>query len=232
VAKALDVVGERWTLLVVRNLLLGPLRYSDLHRGLPGITTNLLAKRLKEMEESGLVERIRAGASESSYSYRLTDLGHGLEPVVQALGAWGWHWMTGPGPAEHRDLEWLLVGARRRYKGGASLAAEFVVDSAPYHVILAGEAATIGRGPLPRPELRVRLDGPTLIRLLLEGWPANGLPDSVEVEGGVDRFRYLIDAFEPPGVGGRGEMRTATTPPGPKIIITPPPCLPATLSGP
>jgi DNA-binding HxlR family transcriptional regulator len=59
-AKALDVVGERWTLLVVRNLLLGPLRYSELLRGLPGITTNLLAKRLKEMEEHGLLERIRA----------------------------------------------------------------------------------------------------------------------------------------------------------------------------
>src|SRR6478672_10521668 len=87
-ARALDVLGERWTLLVVRNLLLGPLRYSELLRGLPGITTNLLAKRLREMEALGLVERIRsAGGSEAS---RLTESGATLEPAVHALGRWGW----------------------------------------------------------------------------------------------------------------------------------------------
>ena len=95
-AKSLDVVGERWTMLVVRNLLLGPLRYSDLLRGLPGITTNLLAKRLKEMEEFGLIERIRAGSADGGHVYRLTALGAGLEPAVHALGHWAWTWMTPP----------------------------------------------------------------------------------------------------------------------------------------
>src|SRR3954467_4433726 len=87
-AKALDVVGERWTLLIVRNLLLGPLRYSDLLRGLPGITTNLLAKRLREMEELDLIERVSGPVPDAGHAYRLTALGAALEPAVHALGSW------------------------------------------------------------------------------------------------------------------------------------------------
>ena len=83
-ARALDVLGERWTLLIIRNLLLGPQRYSDLIRGLPGITTNLLAKRLKEMEAQALIER---GPDDGS---RLTPVGASLEPAIHALGRWGW----------------------------------------------------------------------------------------------------------------------------------------------
>src|SRR5689334_519503 len=92
-ASALDVVGERWTLLIVRNLLLGPLRYSELLHGLPGITTNLLAKRLREMESHGLIERARSSATDSASAYRLTELGAALEPALHALGSWGWNWM-------------------------------------------------------------------------------------------------------------------------------------------
>lgn len=198
VAKALDVVGERWTLLIVRNLLLGSLRYSELLRGLPGITTNLLAKRLREMEEHGLVERIRPVPGEGGHAYRLTALGQGLEAVVQALGAWGWHWMTGPGPEEHRDLEWLLVGMRRRYRGGAHLAAELLVDDTPYHFVMAGEEATVGRGSLPRADVRVRLSAPVLVRFLLEGWPESGVPEDVGIDGEADHLRSLVDAFEHP----------------------------------
>src|SRR5947207_737252 len=119
-AKSLDVVGERWTMLVVRNLLLGPLRYSDLLRGLPGITTNLLAKRLKEMEEFGLIERVRGASSDTGFAYRLTELGAALEPVVHALGHWAWQWMDAPKRGELRSIEWLLVALRRRYRGGAT----------------------------------------------------------------------------------------------------------------
>src|ERR1051325_2704730 len=87
-ARALAVVGERWTLLIVRNLLLGSQRYSELLRALPGITTNLLAKRLQDMEELGLLERV--GGESSGQAYRLTTLGLALEPAVHALSRWGW----------------------------------------------------------------------------------------------------------------------------------------------
>ncbi len=192
-AKALDVVGERWTLLVVRNLLLGPLRYSELLRGLPGITTNLLAKRLREMEENRLVERVRSSGS-GGQSYRLAPLGEALEPVVHALGRWGWNWMDTP--AEHRSVEWLFVALRRRYRGGARLTAELLADGVPYRFVLTEDGVQIERGTLARPDVRVRAPGMALAPLFLRGWPDAGLPDAIEVEGDESLFRSLVDAFE------------------------------------
>src|SRR5574339_130663 len=135
VARALDIVGERWTLLIVRDLLLGPKRYSEFLHGLPGITTNLLAKRLKEMEAAGLIERVRATTSDAGHSYRLTSLGLGLEPVVLALAQWGWHTMDGVRKGEQRKLEWFFVVLRPRYRGGITLRAELIVDDVPYRVL-------------------------------------------------------------------------------------------------
>jgi DNA-binding HxlR family transcriptional regulator len=94
-ARALDVVGDRWVLLIVRELLaLGPSRYSDLKRGLPGIATNLLAERLKVMEVEGLVERHEAPAPVGATLYTLTDRGRDLQDVLHALGRWGMQRMT------------------------------------------------------------------------------------------------------------------------------------------
>ncbi|HEX6748007.1 MAG TPA: helix-turn-helix domain-containing protein [Longimicrobium sp.] len=194
-ARALDLVGERWTMLVVRGLLLGPLRYSDLLRGLPGITTNLLAKRLKEMEENGLVERVRTAAGESGHAYRLTEIGRALEPAVHALGSWGWRWMTQPGPGEHRSLEWLLVALRRRYRGGASLTAEIVADGVPYTFRL-GERAEVSRGAAADAQVRASGPGAAFARLFLGGWPG-ALPEEIRVAaGGAGGLRAVIEAFE------------------------------------
>jgi DNA-binding HxlR family transcriptional regulator len=195
-AKALDVVGERWTLLVVRNLLLGPLRYSELLRGLPGITTNLLAKRLKEMEEHGLLERIRAGAGEGGQAYRLTEVGRALEPAVHALGRWGWRWMGTPAGGEHRSLEWLMVALRRRYRGGAKLVAELVVGDVPYTFRLA-EGVEIARGAAGQADVRASGPADAFARLFLGGWPESGLPDGVRVTaGGIGGLHALVEAFE------------------------------------
>lgn len=194
-AKALDVVGERWTLLVVRNLLLGPLRYSELLRGLPGITTNLLAKRLKEMEEAGMLERVRTSGAEGGHAYRLTPLGQALEPAIHALGRWGWNWMGRP-TGEHRDVEWLFVALKRRYRGGARLAAELLVDGVPYRFVLAEDGVEIARGTLAHPDVRVRAPAMAFATLFLQGWPEDGLPAGVAVEGHERDFCALVDAFE------------------------------------
>src|SRR4051812_25476985 len=136
-AKALDLVGERWTLLIVRDLLLGPRRYSELLRGLPGITTNLLAKRLQAMQAHGLVEPAAGGGAGAASAYRLTALGAGLEPAIHALGAWGWRRLRRPEPGDRASIDWLLVALRRRYVGGVSMTAELEADGAAYHVVLA-----------------------------------------------------------------------------------------------
>lgn len=200
-AKALDVVGERWTLLVVRNLLLGPLRYSELLRGLPGITTNLLAKRLREMEAHGLVEKVRAASGDAGAAYRLTDVGQGLEPAIHALGRWGFQRMGAPAADDRRDLEWLLVALRRRYRGGRTMTAELLAGGVPYRLALTPERAETARGPAPSPDLRVRGTPDAIAMLFLAGPPPSGLPAGVEVEGGEERLRALLDAFhrgEPP----------------------------------
>ena len=80
-------------------------------------------------------------------SYRLAPLGLALEPVVHALGRWGWNWMDTP--AEHRSVEWLFVALRRRYRGGARLTAELLADGVPYRFVLAEDGAQIERGTLP-----------------------------------------------------------------------------------
>ena len=90
VARALDIVGDRWVLLIVRELLaFGPSRYSDLQRGLPGVASNLLAERLRVMEADGLIERYEAPAPVGANLYRLTERGRGLQDVVHALSRWG-----------------------------------------------------------------------------------------------------------------------------------------------
>lgn len=89
IAYALDVVGERWTLLVVRELLTGPKRYTDLLNNLPGIGTNLLSARLKHLEEWDIIERENLPAPAASAVYTLTELGIGLEAVITPLWEWG-----------------------------------------------------------------------------------------------------------------------------------------------
>ena len=89
VARALDVVGERWALLVVRELLLGPKRFTDLRAGLPHLSADVLAQRLRELEDAGVLEKRVVPASPPYYEYRLTDRGRRLAPVVEALGALG-----------------------------------------------------------------------------------------------------------------------------------------------
>lgn len=110
VAKALDVLGERWTLLIVRELLLkGPSRYTDLRAGLPGIATNLLADRLRELEKAGIVEREDAPPPVATTLFRLTPRGEELKPTLDALGRWGVPLMRETSPEETFKSHWLRL---------------------------------------------------------------------------------------------------------------------------
>ncbi len=155
VARALDILGERWTLLVVRNLLLGPRRYSDLLRELPGVTTNLLAKRLQEMEGSGLIERLDGPAGVSLYG--LTARGAALEPVIMELGRWGGPLMVGgPRRGDRVSLGWALLSTKRRYAGGLVCVVEVNADEGEsFELVFAPDRLGVAQRPASRPDLLV-----------------------------------------------------------------------------
>ena len=115
VAHSLELVGERWALLIVRDLLKGPKRYSDLIAGLPGLGTNILAARLKELEEGDVIRKRKLPPPANCNVYELTEYGAELEEVIQALGRWGFR-SLGPPPADCPMPEgWLVQGARAMF---------------------------------------------------------------------------------------------------------------------
>ena len=126
VARALDLVGERWALLIVRDLILGPKRFTDLRRGLPGIGTNVLAARLRELERSGVVARRTLPPPAASAVYELTEYGRALEGPLLALGRWGAMSMGQRQPGQTLRSEWFGVALKAffRPEAAADLQAE------------------------------------------------------------------------------------------------------------
>ena len=110
VARAAEVFGERWTPLVVRELLCGSTRFNDIRRGVPRMSTTLLAQRLRKLEEIGVIERVRAAGGAE---YRLTAAGEDLRPIVMALGHWGARWMGSGLKRDQLDVGLLLWDIRR-----------------------------------------------------------------------------------------------------------------------
>jgi DNA-binding HxlR family transcriptional regulator len=108
VARALDVLGDRWAMLLVRELLLGPKRYTDLLHGLPGVGTNVLAVRLRELEEAGIIAREKLPPPAASTVYVLTDDGAALRPVIDELARWGVRHMERPERGEALRNGWLV----------------------------------------------------------------------------------------------------------------------------
>lgn len=117
VVTALELVGERWALLIVRDLLVGPRRYSDLKAGLPRIPTNILSTRLKELQQSGVVRRLPLA---HGLAYALTEYGQGLEEVVLALGRWGFQSMGDPDEGDIVTSDSMTIAFRTAYRADAA----------------------------------------------------------------------------------------------------------------
>jgi DNA-binding HxlR family transcriptional regulator len=113
VAKATDIIGERWTVLILRELLLGTTRYNDFLRGLSRISPTLLSKRLKTLEEKGLIVRKRV-PGQKSHDYHLTACGRELGPLVEGLAVWGMRWARGQMTDHDLDVEFLMWDLQRR----------------------------------------------------------------------------------------------------------------------
>ena len=115
VAKATDIVGEKWTVLILRELLLGTTRYADLQRGLSRISPTLLSKRLKTLTAKGLIVRKRP-PGQKSYEYHLTACGRELEPLIEHLAVWGMRWARGQMTDYELDVEFLMWDLQRRLR--------------------------------------------------------------------------------------------------------------------
>jgi DNA-binding HxlR family transcriptional regulator len=125
VTTAVELIGERWALLIVRDLLVGPRRYTDLKQGLPRIPTNILSTRLKELQEGGVVRRVPL--HNCGLVYELTDYGRALEPVILALGRWGFQTMGDPGEGDIVTPDSLTMALRTAFQADAAADAEYEV---------------------------------------------------------------------------------------------------------
>lgn len=140
VTTALELVGERWALLIVRDLLVGPRRYTDLKQGLPRIPTNILSTRLKELQDAGVVRRLPMA---HGLAYDLTDYGRGLEDVVLALGRWGFASMGDPAEGDVVTSDSLTMTLRTAFR--ADVAGSFPATA--YEIHLADIALGLRAGP-------------------------------------------------------------------------------------
>lgn len=211
-ARALDHVGHRWTLLIVRELLLGPKRFTDLREGLPGIANNLLADRLRQLQDDGLVTRRDLPPPAASTVYELTESGRELREAVHALIRWGGRWMI-PGPQndEFRP-EWLVLALEALGAGGIQPGTTIELNTRRTAVRLAsidGRLVQVHE-PQRQPDLRVTADAATILGLaageltVAEARPTLGLePDTPAATATLERF-----FSHAPG----GASRTPTTP--------------------
>jgi DNA-binding HxlR family transcriptional regulator len=198
-ARALDRLGERWTLLIVRNLLLGPRRYSDLLGELPGITTNLLAARLQGMESGGLVTR--RSAATGATVYELTPLGAALEPAIMELGRWGGRFMDAPKKADTVNIGWGLLSMKRRYTGGLTLIAELRIGERRFELAFTPTYLAVQQREAVRPELVVSGELSAFQDWLFRNVPAPELrsSDRLVADGDETAWKRLISAFAPLG---------------------------------
>lgn len=198
VARALDVVGERWSLLIVRELLLGPQRFSDLRRSLPAVSSNMLTDRLRELEGRDVLRRRPTRTPAGPTAYELTSLGRNLEPVLVALGAWGLRFPrpADPCPPTATSVLLLLRGAVRPSSDALATTCALELDGRTWTVRTHGGGVDLIDGAPAAYDVHLRTDPATLERLVNN--PA-ALGAAIEtgdaaVSGDVTALRRLLSA--------------------------------------
>jgi DNA-binding HxlR family transcriptional regulator len=193
-ARSLDRVGDRWTLLIVRELLLGDRTFRDLQTTLDGISPSLLTQRLTGLADDGLVARNEAPRRSKSAEYRLTDAGRSLEPVIIELIRWGSRWMLhGPGD-DQIDPRWAPLALRALLEGRPSRRGRLLVDADGVAVTVAGSAR--GRRVTPghdgRPDATVEGTLPVLLAVAADAMTLQ--TSDARVSGNAGIARELLSA--------------------------------------
>lgn len=201
-SRALELVGERWALLLIRDLLVGPKRFSDLHRGLPGIPTNILTARLKELEEGGLVRRTVLPRPAGGVAYELTEYGRELEDSVITLGRWGAKRLGNPRPGEvvteDSIAAALMTTFRPQSAAKGQTSYELRLGDITVNVRIQDGRATVGRGSLPHADLVLEA-GPELRQLMArELTPEEALKKKVVriVSGDPKLLKRFAETFQ------------------------------------
>jgi DNA-binding HxlR family transcriptional regulator len=197
VARSLDVLGERWTLLVVRDLLMGPRRYTDLRDALPGIATDLLTARLRTLEEAGYVQRRKLPRPALVTVYELTDSGRRLGRVVLELARLGIERLGPPAADDDIDTDALVLSLRASFTpdvhGDAEASYQLDLDDEPFTVTVRDGRAETRRGQADDAQLAIKTSSRTLARLLCGGIGPDEMTATGELEltgprSELDRF--------------------------------------------
>jgi DNA-binding HxlR family transcriptional regulator/putative sterol carrier protein len=204
IAHGLDLVGERWALLVVRELLLGPKRFTDLKRGLPNASPNVISERLRELERAGIVKREKLPPPASLRVYALTDWGRELEETVVSLGRWA---ARSPSPSDAPvGLDSIVLALRTLFDPGAAkglqASYELKLGEDRFRIDVSGDEIEIARGEADQADATIDTDPDTLTAVLWRGRPLADAQRAgdVRIEGDqapVERFVSLFPMPEP-----------------------------------
>lgn len=171
-AYALDVVGERWALLVVRELLLGPKRFTDLRTGLPHASSNILSERLRDLEHGGVIQRRKLPPPAASTVYELTEWGRELEPIVTKLGAWGARSPIAP-DSQEIGPDSVILALRSLFDteaaGEVSASYELRIGEQRFHVEVSDGELDLSRGAAEKPVATIAFADASTLAAVLAG---------------------------------------------------------------
>jgi len=201
IARALDLVGERWSLLLVRELTLGPRRYRDLATGLPGIPSNVLAARLKDLQAAGVVTRRTLPAPADVTVYELTGAGRALQPALSELLDWGRRYGREPTKDDELQPSWALLSAAGR---ATALPAERTCELrvGPEFFYLSSDAGKLAvrRGPAPDGDAVVTMSADTLYSLLTGQTTVTDAVRHSTVDGDTEIARRALEPLGGPAL--------------------------------
>lgn len=200
-AGALNVVGERWTLLIIRELLINDARFNEVMDNLPGIGPNLLSERLRALVEHGVVEQLPVPGDARGKQYRLTELGQQLRAPVLALASWGLNFLSEDDSAGVVRAEWGFLAVQSMIKTSeippGDQTYEFRIGEHPFSIVVRDGAVRFERGAAPTPDLTITTDPDTFIRIgarMLTPFEAmaNG---QMKVEGDPETIHRCVRMF-------------------------------------
>lgn len=204
IARALDIVGQRWTLLLVRELMTGPKRFSDLIDHLPGIGTNLLSSRLKEMEDQGLAVQRKLPPPAASVVYQLTERGLQLETAILALADWGRPLLGIPSEKDNLSSGWLMLAMKKSFRPeeakGLQECYEFRIDKDVFQVRVMDEKIEVEQGVRYVPDMQLTSPSTILMSIVAGELSATEAMKKglIQVEGNMDALYRTFALFGVP----------------------------------